>query len=455
MTAHLEESTKEKLIAAIGQVEDISTLDSNDVIKLYGQYLNPIAAHMMRFIGTKLRFVSANGMHLIDENGKVYLDFYAAFGALNLGHEPQPVLNALHGIAHKPNLLQAAPNPYAAKLGEALAILCPGNLTRSFLCNSGTEAVEAAIKLARAATCRKLLVYTEGAYHGKTMGALSVSGRAKYKLPFEPLLPHTKMIPYNDLTALQEVLRTESAAAFIVEPIQGENGVVMPDPQYLTQAKEICQRYGTLLIADEVQTGMGRTGRLLACNHSDVVPHVVTLSKSLGGGVMPIGAMVTTDKIWKQAYGKIDRALLHTSTFGGNSRACAAALAAIKMLVTEELPENAQTIGNYLLTELKKLSQNYPILKQVRGQGLMIGLNFIRLRGKPSLMDGAVPLWVTRRLLKKARILSFLTLNNQNTLRIAPPLIINMEQAQFFIANFEEALAAAQSFKLFQLLKDQ
>ena len=251
----------EKLIDGLGGIEEARALSYSESAKLYSAHLNPFLVLISRFLGFNKKFSRASGCYLYDEEGNRYLDFLAGFGSLNLGHEPEELIDALRQTEHLPNFLQSYLNPFAGKLAQHLSRLTENKLSRVFFCNSGAEACEAAMKLTRASTGKKVIVSAEGAYHGKTMGALSISGREKYKLPFAPLVPETVCIPYNDLQALEEILKTQSVAAFIVEPVQGEAGVIVPDSGYLKGVRKLCDQYDSLLILDEVQSGMGRTGR--------------------------------------------------------------------------------------------------------------------------------------------------------------------------------------------------
>ena len=440
-------------VEKLGGVDAACDLKSQETVKLYRKYLNPVLLQLISYVKTDKRFVKAEGAWVTDEDGHEYLDFLSGFGALNLGHEPPKVLEALRRVEGRPNLMQGAINPFAAKLAEYLATVTPGELSRSFFCSSGAEAVEAALKLARKATGREVLLSTDGAFHGKTFGALSVSGKEKYRMPFQPLLPGTERIPYNDLNALEARLSKGDVACFIVEPIQGENGVIVPASGYLKGSENICRKYGTLLLVDEIQTGFGRTGRLFACDEESVEPDVLILSKSLGGGVMPIGAMVTTDEIWKKAYGTLTTGVLHSTTFGGNTRACACGIAAIDAIVRQKLSQNATSMGGILLAGLRELAKKYGVLTEVRGRGLMIGLSFARLKGKIDWTEGALALWTARQLVKKHRILTVFTLNNYDTLRIAPPLIIEEDSVRYFLEAFEEVIKRTQAFCRFGLVR--
>lgn len=450
---HQEMAHGRDVLNRLGTIEDVLGTTPAETSRLYGKYLNPVLANIIRFTGMNRRFVYASGAQLKDEDGRTYLDFLSGFGALNLGHEPQEILDALHLVEERPNILQSALNPFAAKLAEYLAAVTPGSLCRSFFCNSGTEAVEAALKLARCATGRSVLLSTDGAYHGKTFGALSVSGKDKYRKPFQPLVPQTERIPYDDLENLEKRLARGDVAGFIVEPIQGENGVIVPRQGYLKGAEELCRRHGTLLLVDEVQTGMGRTGRLFACGHEGVEPDVLILSKSLGGGLMPIGAIVTTDGLWKKAYGTLETALLHSSTFGGNTRACVCGIAALRSIIGNALPQNATRIGQMLLEGLRSLKNRFSVLQDVRGKGLMIGMSFARFKGNTTWIEGALTLWIVRRLAKKHRILTAFTINNLDVMRIAPPLMIGRDEVNYFLGAMEEVLASTEKFRFLQLIK--
>lgn len=442
----------QSVLNRLGSIEEALEMPYRLSSQLHRAHLNPFLAWISRFAGFEKRFVRASGCYLFDEEGRQYLDFLAGFGALNLGHEPEEVLAALRLAEHRPNLLQPYLNPLQGKLAQVLSQLTCGRLSRVFFCNSGAEACEAAVKLVRAATGKKLIVSTEGAFHGKTFGALSISGRKKYREPFEPLLPEVTRIPYDDESALEAALKSGGAAAFIVEPIQGEAGVIVPKEGYLRAARALCDRYGTLLIFDEVQTGFGRTGRFFACEHEEVWPDVMTLSKSLGGGVIPIGAMMCRNEVWQRAYGSLENCLLHTSTFGGNARACACGIAAVRCLLSSDLLNNAAETGELLLSGLKELKERYSMIRSVRGKGLMIGLTLARLKGKKAWMEGALALWIARRLLKKHGIIVAFTLNNYDALRISPPLNVAEKDARYFLSALEDVLKSVQSFERFRLV---
>ncbi|AKX94591.1 putrescine aminotransferase [Moorella thermoacetica] len=417
---------------------------------LYRRYINPGLATMLALLDFDKAFVRAEGMAVWDKDGKRYLDFLGGYGALNLGHNPPEVLAAVKEAMGRPNLLQASLNPLAAALAHNLAQVTPGDLERVFFSNSGTETVEGALKLARASTGREKIIYCQNSFHGKSFGSLSVTGRQKYQRPFGPLLPGCEAVPYDDLEALEAKLSRRDAAAFIVEPIQGEGGVIVPHDGYLKGARELCDRYGSLLIIDEIQTGFGRTGYLFACEHEGVVPDIMCLAKSLGGGVMPIGAYIARPAVWDRAYGGMDKALLHTSTFGGNSLATAAGLAALQSILDQDLAGRAAAMGRYFLERLRQLKEKYDLIKDVRGRGLIIGLEFNQpvgglldklTRGKVNELAGEYfGSLVAGELMNKYQVITAYTLNNPNVIRLEPPLIVGEEEIDHVVNALEAVL---------------
>jgi putrescine aminotransferase len=436
-------------------LEDALEQDRDKVVENHKSYLNASLAMMLGLLNFDKQFVKAEGIHVWDSQGNRYLDFLGAYGALNLGHNHPKVLAALDRVREQPNLLQASLGTIAGALAKNLALITPGELRRSFFGNSGAEAVEGALKLARAATGRSGLVYCRNSFHGKTMGALSVTGREKYQKTFTPLIPDCRPVPFGNLEALDAVLREKTCAAFIVEPIQGEGGIILPPEGYLSGARQICSRHGTLLIFDEIQTGFGRTGKMFACQHDGITPDILCLAKSLGGGIMPIGAYITTDGVWKRAYGSMEKALLHTTTFGGNTWAAAAAIAALDVIYEENLPEQARVNGDYLQAGLNKLKEKYPLLKDVRGRGLMVGIEFNQPGGLAAkatfglasrLSEEYLGSLVAGELLNKHRIITAYTLNNPNVIRLEPPLNVGREELDILLEALDSILASHKGF---------
>lgn len=428
------------------QLNEIREFPADKTRQLFGKYVNPGLASMVKLLNFHRKFVKAQNLEVVDDQGKVYLDFLGAFGALNFGHNHPYILAAINDVSREPKILPSSLNPYAAALGHNLAVLTPGDLQVSFFCNSGAEAVESALKLAKAATKRHRFVYCQNAFHGKTLGALAVTGREKYRQPFEPLGVENTEVPYNDLEQLELALQMGDVAAFIVEPIQGEGGIVVPDTGYLLGAQNLCHKHGVLLIVDEVQTGLGRTGYNFACQSEDVVPDILCLAKSLGGGIYPMGACVTSERLWRQAYGTFDRALLHTTTFGGNTVACVAALASLELLVNEQLAQQAAEKGAYFLHRCQALIEHTGLLKEVRGRGLLMGLEFNTSTLWGKRLNEYIGAMVAGYLLNAKGIITAYTLNRPNIIRLEPPLTVTYEQLDDCLLALKEALGQRQSY---------
>ncbi len=431
-------------------VEEALDLSEKSIEKLYKSHINPEMVSMLEMLNFNKKFVRAAGTEIWDEQGRRYLDFLGAYGAMSLGHNHPKVIEAVQKVQGRPNLVQTALGGLAAALAHNLAEVAPGKLNRMFFGNSGAEAVEGALKLARIASGRPGFIACRNSFHGKSFGALSVTGREKYQKYFQPLLQGCTLIPYGDEEALEAALRSREAAAFIVEPIQGEGGIILPPENYLAEAQELCHKYGTLLIMDEVQTGLGRTGTLFACQQEGVEPDILCLAKALGGGIMPIGTYITTDEIWQKAYGSWNKALLHTSTFGGNTWACAAGLAALQVIIEEDLPGQAAAKGRYFLSELQKESS--VLLKEARGRGLMIGLEFNS--SGSGLMGKLTDKWseeylgslVAGKLMNEYGIITAYTLNNPNVVRLEPPLTISQDQLDQCLQAIRQILLSQKSF---------
>jgi len=437
-------------------IDDALRLSRKEILETYKSYVNPVLAGLQALLGMDLNFVKAQGCSVWDEDGNRYLDFVGGYGSLNLGHNHPAVLEALHKVETAPVMLQSALGKFAAVLAHNLAQIAPPELQNCWFCSSGTEAVEGALKLARIYTGKEPIIYTQGGFHGKTMGSLSVTGRKKYQQPFEPLIPGCLSVPFGDVDALEKALKESSAAAFIVEPIQGEGGIILPPPGYLREARKLCSMYNTLLIFDEIQTGLGRTGKMFACQHEDVVPDVLVLAKSLGGGVVPIGCYITTAQIMKKAYGGgMDRGLMLTSTFGGNAHSAAAAIAAVETIVKEDLPHEAQVKGEYFLQKMEKLKNKYDLIQDVRGKGLLIGLELSPSKG---LLDSlSAGMWgklssdflssmVAAELLKEFKVMVLFTLNNPNVIRLEPPLTVTTEEIDRVVVAFDELFSRHKGF---------
>lgn len=417
-------------------------LSAKEVRALHQEYLNSGLVQLMSLLRFDRTFVRAQGCLVWDEKGDDYLDCLGGYGALNLGHNPQVVWEAMAQVSAMPQILQASLGRFPAILAHNLAQVTPGKLQRTFFSNSGAEAVECALKMARAATGRRLIISLEGSFHGKTMGALSLTGQPKYQDPFLPMVPGCETVPYGDIGRLEKRLTHEDVAGFIVEPVLGEGGVLIHPPGYLKKAQELCQQHGALLILDEIQTGLGRTGRLFAAEHEGIEPDIMCLAKSLGGGYMPIGATIATDVVWQKVLGGMFNCLRHTSTFGGMGIACAAGIAALGAIVDNSLFSRASIFGEALISELRQLQGRYDFIKEVRGQGLIIGIEFNVPKGWIGKQSyDFVGSMIAGALLNDYRVITAYTLNNPATVRIEPPLIISPDEIDRCLEALKGVLA--------------
>lgn len=431
---------------------------------LHARHINPVVMALGGASNFVKTFVRGEGSYLFDAAGNRYLDFIAGFGSMNLGHNHPAVVQAVSAAlqSQAPGFIPASVNPFAATLASELISVAPPKLEMVFFGNSGTEANEAALKLSRIATGRTGFLHCDGSFHGKSMGSLSVTSNPEYRRPFAPLIPDCEAVPYGDFNALDRALSTRRFAAFIVEPIQAEGGMRVPPKGYLREAQALCRATGTLLIVDEVQTGMGRTGTLFAVESEGVEPDVMTLAKSLGGGLIPIGAMLTRRDLWLNAYGSVQKFALHTSTFSGGSLACAAGLAALRVLRDEGLAANAQARGAQLQRGIVEICQQYNCVKEVRGRGLLLGLEFQpvpdhicahwRAVDQTGLMRFTVPgmdqaiktihvLHAMQTLLQAHNVYTQVARSNPLVLRIQPPLTISEDEVSQFLSALDQTCA--------------
>lgn len=377
---------------------------------------------------------SDNGACFKDVSGKEYIDCLGGFGIYNVGHRNPKVVKAVtdqlkHQALHSQDLL----DPLRAMLAKILADITPGDLKYAFFTNSGTESVEAALKLAKMYSERTTFISTTRAFHGKSLGSLSGTAKGMFRKPFLPLIPGFRHVPFGDIEMMRKTFETcafvgEDVAAVILEPIQGEGGIILPPDNYLKEVRDLCDQFGALLIFDEVQTGMGRTGKMFAAELYDVVPDILCLAKAFGGGVMPAGAVVAKEEVFKSWF---PNPFMHTTTFGGNPLACAAAIATIGVLIEENLPERAAVVGEYFLQELKEAAKGHEDkVQEIRGKGLMIGIEF---------HEDELGYEVSKGMFDRG-ILVAGTLINSKTIRIEPALNISYEEVDKVVSTFKEVL---------------
>jgi ornithine--oxo-acid transaminase len=417
---------------------------------LHTRRLNEQMVRVLRTIGYDVPFRRGRGQYLYDRDENRYLDLLSGYGVFAVGRNHPDIRAALKSVldADLPNLVQMDVSTLAGILAERLLALVP-HLDKVFFANSGSESVEAAIKFARAATGRPGIVYCSHAFHGLTYGALSLNGDENFRKGFEPLLPDCVRIPFNDLVALEQALASRRIAAFIVEPIQGK-GVILPNEEYLKGAEHLCRRYETLFVTDEIQSGMGRTGKFLAGEHWGIEPDMVLLAKALSGGHVPVGAVLMRKWVFDKVFSRMDRAVVHGSTFSKNDLAMAAGIATLEVMKAERVIENAARTGERVLRGLSALSDNYELVKDVRGKGLMIGVEFgspssLKLKASWNVLEraskGLFCQLITIPLFKQHKILTQVAGHASHTIKLIPPLIINDEDCDWIVRAFDDVIA--------------
>lgn len=418
---------------------------------LHSKYQNAQLPRTLRTIGFDKDYVRGEGAYLYDAEGNAYADFLAGFGVFAAGRSHPVIKKALHDALDMDFAAwtQFDCQPISGLLAQRLLAKAPG-LDRVFFCNSGTEAVESGLKFARHATGKGRIIYARHAFHGLTAGSLSVNGAEEFRRGFGPLLPGAE-IPLGDLGALEAELRKGDVAAMIVEPVQG-HGVLMTPPGFLVAASDLLHKHGALLICDEVQSGFGRTGRFFSYQYEDVRPDIVTVAKALSGGYVPVGAMLATDKVFSHVYSSMDQLMVHSTTFKGGPLAMAAGLASLAVIEDEGLVENAERRGSELLTGLAGLAARYDLLADVRGRGLMIGLEFGRPSGMKAranwamLQKARVGLFaqmVVVAMFQRHRILTQVSGDRMEVIKLIPPLIIGDAEVKLFVDGLADVLEDA------------
>jgi len=440
-----------------GDSLDIAALFSaheSERFSLHSRHLNEQMVRVLKTIGYDVGFCKGRGQYLYDRAGERYLDLLSGFGVFALGRNHPTIRAALQSAldADLPNLVQMDVSTLAGILAQRLLGHVP-HLDKVFFANSGAESVEAAMKFARAATGRSGIAYCSHAFHGLTYGALSLNGDEVFRRGFEPLIPDCVCVPFNDLAALDKVLSTRRIAAFVVEPIQGK-GVVIPDEDYLRDVQDLCRRYDTLFVADEIQTGLGRTGKFLAVEHYGVEPDMVLLAKALSGGHVPVGAVMMRKAIFSKVFDRMDRAVVHGSTFSKNDLAMAAGIATLEVLRNERVIENAAQKGDRLLRELSALQSKYELLKNVRGKGLMLGVEFgmpssLKLKASWTMIEtaskGLFCQLITIPLMKDHKILTQVSGHASHTIKLIPPLTLDDSDCDWVVRSFDKVIADSHS----------
>jgi acetylornithine/succinyldiaminopimelate/putrescine aminotransferase len=442
-------------------VDEAKGLSVATVRDLFERHVNPGQLHFLRLLGfDQIVIRRADGMYYYDQNDRPILDFFGGFGSVAFGHNHPRILQVRKAFQdeRRHEICMAFMSQYAASLAHNLAAIAGGVLQTVFLTNCGSVANEAALKLAERAQGprRSTVAYASNSFHGKTRAALSVTDSEFYQDGFQ-LLPNRRKVVFGDLQSLEEALRSDSSIGILIlETVQGGAGIILPPDGYLQGVRQLCDRYGVLWIADEVQCGIGRTGRFFAFEHYGVRPDIVTLAKSLGGGKTAIGAYIATRDIHMRAYGPPKSALIHgPATFSGMGEGCVTAIEALNVLYDERLMDNSANVGAYLLSRLRELADRYPrLIKEVRGLGLMIGIEFrdfsdtlpFGIRQMVAVLDeklkGSLCGFTGALMLRDHATLVAFTEYNRNVIRLEPPLIAREEHADAFLAAFEEILMA-------------
>jgi ornithine--oxo-acid transaminase len=422
----------------------------------YRESVNPQWVRLLDVLQMNVRYEHCSGAELFTTDGRRILDFLSGYCVHNTGHNHPAIIEAIQKELERqgPAMLQSHVPELAGELAGCLTALAGGRLQKAYFSSSGSEAIEAAIKFSRAHTGRAGLLYAEGAFHGLTCGALSLMGDPFWRDGFGPLLPETEAVPFGDVQALEQKLASRRFAALILEPIQGEGGVRVPQAEYLKAAQTLCRRYSTLFVLDEVQTGMYRTGRFLAAHHFDVEPDMVALAKALSGGLIPSGALLMSDAVYDSVYNSLHRAIVHTSTYSENSLAMRAGLAALDVLERERLGERALAAGDYVRERLRAALSCYEMVKEVRGIGLLNGIEFqapekLRLRvpfeAFMKINAGMFGQVIVMRLFRDKGFLTQMCGNNFMVLKVAPPLIVEDGHLDSFVQAVAEVVECMHS----------
>lgn len=415
----------------------------------YAHHVNPEWVKLLSLLGLNRQFIKSQGTELFSENGEVFLDFLSGYGVYNVGHHhPYIIAELIKELqSGRPTMLQSTVCSLAAELAAKLCAKAGGRLEKVYFGSSGSEGVESAIKFSRAFTRREWILYAEGGFHGLTCGALSLMSNQWWRKGFGTLLTQTEGVPFGSIERLRHELERQRYAAFIVEPIQGESGIRLPDKEYLQEAQRLCDKHGTLFVLDEVQTGLHRTGAFLAAHHFGVTPDMVILAKALSGGMVPVGALLMRDDICRSVYSSVEKAFVHTSTFSENTLAMRAGLATLEVLEQEDLGAASSAKGLFLRNELERRLRRFDFVKEVRGLGLFNAIEF----GMPSSLTlkmlfhsflrahpGLFGQMVVKTLFQESKILCQMAGNDYLSIKSLPPLIISEAQISRYAEGVEQ-----------------
>ncbi|MGI8819857.1 MAG: aspartate aminotransferase family protein [Chthoniobacterales bacterium] len=425
--------------------------------QLHERHLNRTLVAAQRVIGFDKVYARAEGAYLYDMDNRDYLDFLSGYSVFNIGRNHPVVQKAIRDVLTMdlPNMVQMDCSLLSGLLAEALTKRTPPYLDAVFFCNSGTEAMEGALKFARAATGRKRVISLESAFHGLSLGSLSLMGCESFTEGFGELMPGFETrVALDDIAALERELAPRDVAAFVIEPVQGK-GCKSPQGDFYNRAQELCRKHGALLIADEIQTGLGRTGKMFGFEHWNLEPDIITLAKSLSGGYVPCGAIIARREIYQKTFSRMDRCVVHSTTFGRNNLAMACGLAALEVLDDEKLVDNSARIGAQLMERIAALRAKHSFIKEVRGKGLIIAIEFqepseLKLKMGWKLLHKVDKVLFTQmvvtQMLSKHRILTQVAGHAMDVMKILPPLMIGEREVDRFVNALDEVLTECRKF---------
>jgi putrescine aminotransferase len=433
-------------------VDDALKLNKAQIRELQMKHQNGVKLELAEMLGAARMYVRGDNDKLWDEEGNLHYDMIAGVGAMGMGNSNMFIWEQMEKVKHIPNFYPLGYHHMASSLANNLAITSPGGkLTRMWTGGGGgAEANEGAIKLCKMAAHgqRSRIASVMGAYHGKTAGSLALTGSEKWKKYQFPLMPAANL-PFGDLVALEDCLKTRDVCAFFIEPIQGEGGIKLHPEGYLKAARELCTKYGTYLVCDEIQTGVGRTGKMWACEHDGVVPDVIVFAKGISGGFMPLAGYICTEEIWNAAYGDPETCFHHTVTFGESPLTCAAGIASLQFIYDNDLINQAEIKGAHIRGRLEAIAAKYPkVIKEVRGRGLMLGIEF-QLAGKTlkemvgnrDAAKEAIGARIAAIMMNTYNVQVMFTINNPIVIRMLPPLAVTQETIDYAMKSFESACA--------------
>lgn len=439
------------------ELKEIIAARLGENYELHHRHLNRTLVAAQRVIGFDKVYARAEGAYLYDMDDRAYLDFLSGYSVYNIGRNHPAIQKAIRDVLDLdlPNMVQMDCSLLSGLLAEALTKRTPPHLDAVFFCNSGTEAIEGALKFARAATGRKRVLSLASAFHGLSLGSLSLMGCESFTEGFGPLMDEwDTRIALDDIASLERELAQRDVAAFVIEPVQGK-GCKFPQTDFFVRAQELCQKHGTLLLADEIQTGLGRTGKMFGFQHWNLEPDIITLAKSLSGGYVPCGAIVTRREIYQKTFSRMDRCVVHSTTFGRNNLAMACGLAALEVLDDEKLVENSEKMGALLMERIDALRAKHSFIKEVRGKGLIIAIEFhepneFKLKMAWKLLHKVDKVlfaqMVVTQMLSKHHILTQVAGHAMDVVKILPPLIIGKKEIDLFVTALDDVLTECRKF---------